>query len=79
MGITVYSSPGCGVCNAVKHYLHSKGVRYKEFDVSRDPEALQEMLDLTGGARTLPVTVIADDTVVGFDRDRMEALLEAQG
>lgn len=77
MKITVYGKPGCGVCMAVKRYLHDRGVRYREFDISRDPDALQEMVDLTGGARTVPVVAVGDTAVIGFAKDRLDALINA--
>lgn len=78
MSVTVYTSPTCGVCTAVKGYLKQQGVRYKEFDVSRDPDALQEMVNLTGGARMVPVIDVDGETVVGFHKDRLDQLLQTQ-
>lgn len=78
MHVDVYSRPGCGVCTAVKGYLKARGVRFREHDVSRNPDALQEMVNLTGGARTLPVVAVGEQAVVGFDRERLDELLGAQ-
>ena len=36
-------------------------------------QALQELKDL--GAQQIPVTIIDDETVVGFDKERIETLL----
>jgi glutaredoxin 3 len=73
--VTVYSSPTCGVCTAVKHYLKYRNVAYREYDVSRDTDALQEMVDLTGGAHTVPVVAVDGQPVVGFNRERLDTLL----
>lgn len=78
MAINVYSSPGCGVCTAVKHYLKRRGVEYREYDISRDPDALQEMVNLTGGARTVPVVSNGYQTVIGFDSESLERMVGAQ-
>jgi len=75
MRVDLYSRPGCGVCNALKGYLQMQGVRFREHDVSRDPEALQELVNLTGGARTLPVVSVGDKAVLGFDKERLDQLL----
>lgn len=75
MNVTVYSRPGCGVCTAVKGYLARQGVRFREFDVSRDQDAMQEMVNLTGGARSLPVVAVGDTAVVGFAKERLDQLL----
>ncbi len=47
---------------------------YKEFDVSRDSAAAEEMVSLTG-QMGVPVTVIDGQVVVGFDRTRIRELL----
>ena len=51
---------------------------YREVDVSRDPAAGAEMVRLSG-QEGVPVTVIGDQVIVGFDRHRLdEAMAEAQ-
>ncbi len=44
---------------------------YEEFDVARDPQALDEMVRLTG-KRAVPTTLIDDDVIIGFDREKIE-------
>ena len=73
-GITVYTSDGCPYCTQAKAYLSSKGVSFREVNVSRDPSAVQEMMSVSGQTGT-PVTVIKGQAVVGFDRARLDALL----
>ena len=50
------------------------GVKYVEHDVSRDRAAAEEMVALTG-QMGVPVVVIDGETVIGFDRARIQALL----
>jgi len=57
----------------VKEFLSHKGIAYTDKDVSQDEEALQELLKL--GFATTPVTIIDGRAVVGFDRQKLEALL----
>jgi len=51
-------------------------VVYKEYDVSRDSAAAEEMVKLSG-QMGVPVTVIDGQVVVGFDRNRIRDLLSA--
>ena len=44
-----------------------------ERDVAEDSAALSELDKL--GAMTTPVTLINDEIVIGFDRERLNALL----
>jgi glutaredoxin 3 len=73
--VTIYGAPQCGVCSVVKRYLNDQGVRFREIDVSRDPEGMQAMVDLTGGARTVPIIQVGQEAVIGFDKERLDRLL----
>ncbi len=57
----------------MKEFLSQKGVTFVERDVAQDEAALSELERL--GVMTTPVTLIGDEVVVGFDRDRLNALL----
>jgi S1-C subfamily serine protease len=50
------------------------GVRYQEVDVSRDVAAVAEMVRKSG-QRGVPVITIDDHVVVGFDPQRIQALV----
>lgn len=60
-------------CGRVKEFLSQKGIAYTDRDVSQDEAALQELLKL--GFAATPVTIIDGQSVVGFDRKKLEALL----
>jgi glutaredoxin len=46
-------------------YLSQKGVPFTEKNVARDPEAVQELISM--GLRSLPVIVIGDKRLRGFN------------
>lgn len=73
-GVTVYTSDGCPWCARTKEYLKSRGVSFREVNVSRDPSGIQEMMSVSGQTGT-PVTVIKGEAVVGFDEARLGALI----
>ncbi len=58
----------------MKEYLSQKGVPYVERDVLVDPKAMQELSEL--GYMTTPVIKIGNEVVVGFDRKRLDELIE---
>jgi len=58
-----------------KEYLSQHGVPYKDFDVTRDREAFNEMVKISG-ARSVPVIAALDEVMVGFDKGRLEGILE---
>jgi len=58
----------------VKEFLSQKGVPYVEKYVDQDRAAAIEMIRRSG-QQGVPVTVIGDEVVVGFDRPRLERIL----
>jgi len=58
----------------VKEFLSQKGVDFREVDVSIDQAAAQELVNKTGRT-AVPVTVIDDQTVVGFDRMKLDQII----
>jgi len=74
MDVKIYTTPTCGYCHQAKKFLTELGVSYAEHDVSRDRAAAEEMVRLTG-QMGVPVIVVDGQTVIGFDRTRLEQLL----
>lgn len=59
----------------MKEYLHQNGVEFDAKDVVESPENLQEMLEKTGGLRGVPVIVVENDVIRGFNREILKARL----
>jgi glutaredoxin 3 len=74
MSVTVYTTPTCGFCYQVKAFLNQRGVPFVERDVSRDPQAANEMIRLSG-QQGVPVVVIDGQVVLGFNQPAIEQLL----
>lgn len=73
--VKVYSTPTCPYCVQVKEYLKGKGVEYEEIDVSVDENGRKEMVEKSG-QMGVPVVFIGDEFIVGFDRAKVDELLE---
>lgn len=72
--VIVYTTPTCPWCQVVKRYLEERNISYREVDVSTDMEAAMEMIRKSG-QQGVPVVEIDGEIVVGFDRERIDALL----
>ncbi|MDD4874269.1 MAG: Uxx-star family glutaredoxin-like (seleno)protein [Dehalococcoidales bacterium] len=72
--VTVYSTPTCPYCVRAKEYLTKRGVVYKDLNVAVNQEAAQEMVQKSG-QMSVPVIVVDDKVVVGFDQRALEKLL----
>ena len=65
--VEIYTTPTCPYCQAAKRLLDRKGVRYREIDVSRDPDLRQAMTQRAHGRRTVPQIFIDGHHVGGSD------------
>lgn len=65
--VEIYTTPTCPYCVRAKRLLDSKGVAYREIDVSRDPALRDAMTKRAGGRHTVPQIFIDDEHVGGCD------------
>jgi glutaredoxin-like YruB-family protein len=75
--VVVYSTPTCTWCNTLKRYFDEHGVRYSDVDVSSNQKKAEEMVRRSG-QQGVPQTDINGTIVVGFDKDKINRLLEIQ-
>ena len=71
--VIVHSQPGRMFCGRVKEFLSQNKIEFVDRNIAADEALLNELEKL--GYMTTPVTVIDDQIVVGFDRNRLEKLL----
>lgn len=71
---TIYTTPTCTYCNAVKAYFQQHDIDYEEFDISQDMNQAQKIVEVTGQTG-VPVTEIDGEFIIGFDKPRLAAAL----
>ena len=72
--VTIYSTPTCHFCHMAKDFFAEKGVSFEDFNVSTDLEKRKEMVERSG-QMGVPVIVIEDKVVVGFNKPKIMELL----
>jgi len=72
--VVLFTTPTCSWCRRIKSYFNEKQVKFREIDVSRDEVAARDMMRRTGQAG-VPVTLIGNRPVVGFDKPQIDRLL----
>ena len=65
--VTVYSGPQCPYCTKAKALLDKKKVVYEEFNVKEDSSKLDEMMERSGGRKTIPQIFINGQHIGGCD------------
>ena len=72
--VTVYSTPTCHFCHMAKDFFVSKGIVFEDFNVSTNLEKRKEMMDKSG-QMGVPVIMIDDKLIVGFNKPKIIELL----
>lgn len=77
--VIVYTTDYCPYCRSAKALLDKRGVTYEEINLARDPDARNQLHQVTGMV-TFPQIVIDGKSIGGFDQllaaDRSGALPE---
>jgi len=72
--IIIFTTPTCSYCNIAKRYFREKSIRFTNVDVSRDQRAAADMQRRTGQTG-VPVIMINNRSVVGFDKSKINRML----
>lgn len=82
--VVIYTKDYCPYCHRAKALLDSKGVSYTEYDIGRQPELRDEMIEKAGGRTTVPQIFINNAHIGGCDdmmaieyQGKLDALLNA--
>jgi glutaredoxin-like YruB-family protein len=77
--ITIYSTTWCAFCKTEKQYLDKLGIAYNYKDIEEDKAAYEELMSKNGGNfQGVPVTDIAGEIILGFDRAKIDAAIKAK-
>lgn len=66
--VKVYTTPTCAYCHALMDWLDKENIEYQECDATKEPDI-----------SAVPVTVIGDKRIVGFDRPAIKKALKTEG
>ena len=77
--VILYSTSWCSFCHAEADWLKHNKVEFEMKDIEQDDTAMAELKEKMGGDyRGVPVTVIGDEIIVGFDRPKLTQFLEIE-
>ena len=72
--VVIYSTPTCHFCQLTKEFLKEKNIEYTDYNVAEDAAKRQEMMEKTG-QMGVPVIMVGDEIMVGFDQSKLAGLL----
>jgi len=75
--VIIYETSWCAFCHTEMQWLDSLGVSYISKDIEKDKSAYDELMSKTGGEFSgVPVTDIAGDIILGFDRPKLQEAIK---
>lgn len=74
--VVVYGTSACPDCHMVKDFLKEHGVEFEDINLNDHPEKVPELIEKTNGRQGVPVIIIDDEVVIGFDKEKISRLLE---
>ena len=75
--VKVWSTATCPYCVTLKAYLEEKGIEYESVDVGVDKEGAKEMIKKSG-QMGVPVSEIDGEIIIGFDKAKINKLLNIE-
>jgi mycoredoxin len=62
--IVMYTTDWCSDCWRAKQVMNAMQVRFREIDITQDEEAMQVVMRLNNGHRSVPTILFPDGTVL---------------
>ncbi|MBT4376963.1 NrdH-redoxin [archaeon] len=75
MAVTIYSTPTCPWCKRTKEFLKENKIKFKDFDVSSNKKAAEEM-QKKSNQMGVPVMDIDGEIIIGFDESKIKKALK---
>jgi len=76
--VTMYGADWCGDCRRSKRFMEENNVAFNYIDVEVDLSAADKVVEINGGAKSIPVIVFEDGTHLTEPSDNdLKAKLEA--
>lgn len=72
--VTIFTTPTCHFCHMAKEFFAEHKIAFTEHDVARDLQQRKEMIEKSG-QMGVPVILIGNELIVGFDEGRLRELL----
>jgi glutaredoxin 3 len=65
--ILMYTKTVCPYCDRAKSLLRAKGMTWREINLEHEPEHIPDMIQKSGGRRTVPQIFVDGVPLGGFD------------
>ena len=73
--VTIYTTNICPWCIKAKEFFKENKISYKEKNVQEEPKLANELLEKSG-QMAVPVIVVGDSVIIGFNKERIKKALK---
>jgi glutaredoxin len=78
--VTFYSGNACGeLCDSARNLLSSRGIPFAERNAESNPADAEALKKLTGGELRVPVLLIGQNTLKGYEESTWQSALDSAG
>jgi glutaredoxin len=78
--VILYSASWCAFCHTEAQWLDHLKIPYVKKDIEEDKEAYEELMTKTKGNYSgVPVTDVAGEVILGFDRPKLLGAIKQAG
>lgn len=71
--VEIFTSSTCEYCHMAMDFLKENNIEFLEHNISEDAESRKDLMKK--GYRSVPVIVIDEEYIVGFDKAKVSSLL----
>ncbi len=64
--VVLYTTDYCPYCRQAERFLTDQGVPFKSIDVTGDDQLRQQLVELSGGRKTVPQIFIGGEPIGGY-------------
>ncbi len=76
--VIIYSTTWCAFCKTEAQWLEHLGIPYVKKDIEEDKAAYDELMGkIDGNFMGVPVTDVAGEVILGFDRPKIQNALKS--
>ncbi len=72
--VVLFTAPNCKWCVKAKRFLKQKNIKFTSIDISKNYKAMRDCQK--HGCRGVPVVLIGDDWICGFDEKKIQKSLK---
>ena len=73
--VQIYTTNVCPWCIKAKEFFKENKISYKEKNVQEEPKLANELLEKSG-QMGVPVIVVGDSVIIGFNKERIKKALK---